>query len=109
MSIVIKELTAAELQALRDSGAPHQLVDLREPYEAELCTIGGTLIPMATILDRCDELRRDVPVVMHCRTGMRAAAVVQALSTRYGFDNVYNLRGGIAAFAADVDSNIFCD
>jgi sulfur-carrier protein adenylyltransferase/sulfurtransferase len=105
----INEITAAELQAMRDGQVPHQLIDLREPYEAELCTIGGTLIPMAQIVERCGELRRDVPVVMHCRSGNRAAAVVQALSSRYGFSNLHNLQGGIMAFAADVDSNIFCD
>jgi sulfur-carrier protein adenylyltransferase/sulfurtransferase len=107
--IAINEITAAELQQMRDSGVPHQLVDLREPYEAELCSIGGTLIPMAEIVERCNELRRDVPVVMHCRTGARATAVVQALSSRYGFTNLHNLKGGIIAFASDVDSNIFCD
>jgi len=105
----INEITATELQRMRDSGVPHQLIDLREPYEAELCSIGGTLIPMAEIVERCNELRRDLPVVMHCRTGARASAVVQALCSRYGFDNLLNLKGGIVAFAADVDSNIFCD
>ncbi len=109
MTESINEISAAELQAMRDGNVPHQLIDLREPYEAELCSMGGTLIPMAQIVERCNELRRDVPVIMHCRSGNRAAAVVQALSTRYGFSNLHNLRGGILAFAADVDSNIFCD
>jgi adenylyltransferase/sulfurtransferase len=107
--MTINEISATELQHMRDNGAPHQLIDVREPYEAELCSIGGTLIPMAEIVDRCDELRRDVPVVIHCRTGARATAVVQALTNRYGFTNLHNLKGGIVAFASDVDSNIFCD
>jgi rhodanese-related sulfurtransferase len=64
---------------------------------------------MGEILDRLDELRRDVPVVMHCRSGNRAGAVVQALSQRYGFANVHNLRGGIEAWRETVDQSINCE
>ncbi len=105
----IKEITTIELQAMRDGGVEHQLIDIREPYEAELCNMGGTLIPMAQIVERRSELRHDCPVIIHCRSGNRAAAVVQALCSRYGFDNLYNLSGGILSFSADVDNNIFCD
>ena len=109
MMKAIPEISADELRRMREDGVPHQLIDLREPYEAELCTIGGTLIPMAEIVDRLDELHRDMPVILHCRTGGRGAAVTQALCSRYGFRNVHNLRGGIMAFAEEVDSNIVCD
>jgi len=109
MMKAVPEISPDELRSMREQGAPHQLIDLRETYETELCSIGGTPIPMAQIVERLDELRRDVPVVVHCRTGGRGAAVAQALSTRYGFSNVFNLRGGIVAYSEEVDSNIFCD
>jgi adenylyltransferase/sulfurtransferase len=105
----IKEITAAELRHMRESGVPHQLVDLREPYEAERCSMGGQLIPMGEITGRLDELKRDVTVVMHCQSGNRAAAVVQALCARYGFSNLVNLQGGIVAYAQLVDDTIHCD
>lgn len=94
---------------MREQGVEHQLIDLREPYETELCSLGGTSIPMGVLMERLNELRRDVPVVVHCRTGTRGAAVVQALTMRYGFQNVRNLAGGIVAYSEEVDSNIFCD
>lgn len=107
--LIVKEISTIELQAMRDGAVEHQLIDVREPYEAELCSLGGTLIPMAQIVERRNELRHDVPVIIHCRSGNRAAAVVQALCSRYGFNNLFNLSGGILSFSTEVDSNIFCD
>jgi rhodanese-related sulfurtransferase len=103
------DISIAEFRTLQERGVEHQLIDLREPYEAERCTLGGTLIPMGEILERLDELRRDVPVIMHCKSGNRAGAVVQALSQRYGFANVHNLRGGIEAWRETVDQSINCE
>lgn len=94
---------------MQREGKDHQLVDLREPYEAELCTMGGTHIPMGQIIDRLSEVRRDIPVILYCRSGNRGAAVTQALRSRYGFSNVHNLRGGIMAYSQEVDHNIHCD
>jgi sulfur-carrier protein adenylyltransferase/sulfurtransferase len=105
----VLEISAAELARMREAGEPFQLIDIREPYEAEICTIGGTLIPMGEILARLDDLRRDIPVVIHCRSGSRSAAVIQALRTRYGFTNLVDLRGGILGYCQDVDPTINCD
>lgn len=105
----MNEISVQELKRMREGNLPFQLIDLREPYEAERCSIGGTLIPMGDILERSNELRRDIPVVMHCKSGNRGAAVVQALSSRYGFTNLVNLKGGIEAWSADVDPAISCE
>lgn len=104
----MKEITCAELKRLRESGAPHQLIDVREPYEAEACSIGGTLIPMGEIIERLGEIRRDVPVILHCRSGNRSAAVIQALESRYGFSGLLSLQGGIAAWSAEME-RLNCD
>ena len=61
---------------------------------------------MGTILGRVDELRRDVPVVMQCRSGGRSAAVISALEERFGLDNLYNLSGGARAWAEEVDPSM---
>lgn len=105
----MNEITPVELQAWRDRGKEHQLIDVREPYEAELCSIGGTLIPMGELVERIGELRKDVPVVIHCRSGGRSAAVINALASRYGFENLVNLSGGIFAFGREVDHYLQCD
>lgn len=105
----MKEIQPVELQAWREQGKPHQLIDVREPYEVQLCTIGGANIPMGEIVERIGELRKDMPVVLHCRSGARSLAVINALSTRYGFDNLVNLKGGILGFGIEVDNDLNCD
>ena len=105
----MKEITPSELQTWREQGREHQLIDVREPYEAELCSIGGELIPMGEIVARITELRRDIPVVIHCRSGGRSAAVINALATPYDFDNLFDLTGGILAFGHEVDHDIHCE
>lgn len=104
-----KEIGGRELMRLRESGEQFQLIDVREPYEAEICSIGGELIPMGELIARIAEIRRDIPVVVHCRSGSRSAAVIQALNSRYGFTNLINLKGGILAFAREVDPSLDCD
>jgi len=102
------EITCTELKKLLDSGAPHQLIDVREPYEAEACSIGGTLIPLGEVIERLGEIKRDVPVIFHCKSGNRAAAIIQALESRYGFSGLMHLKGGIQAWSAEV-SPLNCD
>lgn len=104
----MKEITCAELRRMREAGTPHQLIDVREAYEAEACTIGGTLIPLGELIERRAEIRTDVPVVLHCRSGNRAAAAIQALEARYGFHGLMNLKGGVAAWSAEVEE-LTCD
>lgn len=104
----MKDITPAELKRMRDEGVAHQLVDVREPEEAALCSLGGELLPMGELVDHLDRLRRDVPVVVHCRSGARSAAVVQALEDRYGFTNLLNLKGGILAFGREVEPTLDC-
>lgn len=105
----MKEITAPELKRMQDAGEDFQLLDVREPYEAERCSIGGLLIPMGEIVERQEEIRRDVPVVVHCRSGARSAAVINALSSRYGYTNLINLKGGILGYGRDVDDAMTCD
>lgn len=105
----MKEITAKELKQWKDGGSAFQLIDVREPYEAEMCNIGGELIPMGELISRIDELRKDIPVVVHCRSGGRSAAVINALESRYGFSNLLNLRGGILGYGADVDQSLRCE
>lgn len=105
----MQEITPKELETMKREGKAFQLIDVREPYEVELCNIGGAPIPMGDIVERIDEVRRDVPVVIHCRSGARSGAVINALSSRYGFSNLINLKGGILAYGREVDPSLKCE
>lgn len=102
----MKELTVAELKQMRDENTPHQLIDVREQYEVDIATLGGEHIPMNLVVANVDKLSRDIPVIIHCRSGGRSGAVVDALEKRFGFTNVYNLKGGILAWSDEVDPSV---
>ena len=101
----MKELSVEELDELRKSGEEFQLIDVREAYEKDIADIGGDHIPLGTIEDDLDKIRKDVKVVVYCRSGARSASAVKTLE-QYDMDNLYNLTGVILALADEIDSNM---
>ncbi|WP_324674146.1 molybdopterin-synthase adenylyltransferase MoeB [Hymenobacter sp. GOD-10R] len=100
----LHEITAQELQEQLASDTPPFLLDVREPAEYELGHLpGATLIPLAYLADRIEEVPRHHPVVVYCRTGRRSAAAIEQFQEKFGFDNLLNLAGGLTAWAAEVD------
>jgi rhodanese-related sulfurtransferase len=91
-------------QWLADPARPApQLLDVREPWETALCTLPDAIaIPMGQIPARADELDPDRPVICFCHHGMRSMQVAAFLGRR-GFGQVWNLSGGIDAWAREVD------
>ena len=79
-----------------------RLIDVREEYEFDEANLNGTLIPMGEVMDRADEIPKDKQVVVHCRSGKRSATVISALESQLGYTNLYNLKGGILAYAEEV-------
>ena len=102
----MKEIDVLELKSWRDNNTAHQLVDIREVYEYEAGNLGGEHIPMGEVLDRQSELRRDIPVVLQCRSGGRSAALLTALEGHFQMDNLYNLTGGAQAWSDHVDGSV---
>ncbi len=101
----MKEITVQELKQLKDSKADFQLIDVREPHEVEICEIGGELIPMGEVMDNLDKISKTKQVVVHCKAGGRSGAICNALEA-HGYTNVYNLKGGILAWANEIDSSV---
>ncbi|MBI2080945.1 MAG: sulfurtransferase [candidate division NC10 bacterium] len=100
------EITAEELKARLDSGARVTLVDVREPWEWNLCRLAEARhIPMGEIPARYLELEPEDEVVVYCHVGQRSAMVVEYLR-RLGFQKAVNLRGGIEAWARQVDPTL---
>jgi adenylyltransferase/sulfurtransferase len=102
----MKEVTVQELKQMLDANEDIQLIDVREPHEVDIASINGQLIPMGTIMSHLDEISRDKKVIVHCRSGARSGSVVQALENQHGFTNLYNLKGGILAWAREIDSSV---
>lgn len=102
----VKEITVQELEQLKDSGEDYQLIDVREPYEFEISNLRGALIPLGQIEEQVDQINSKVKVVVHCRSGVRSAQAIETLEKKFGFTNLYNLKGGILAYANEIDSSL---
>lgn len=99
------EITSAELKARLDARTGPDLLDVREVWEHELCSLpGARLIPLPELERRAGEIAPDREVVVYCHHGLRSAAVVQWLR-RQGVPAV-NLRGGIDAWTVAVDPTL---
>lgn len=105
---VVAEISPVALRARLDAGEDLLLLDVREPFEAELAAIpGARLIPLGQLSGALAELEpyRDRPVVVHCKTGGRSRRACLELVAK-GFNRVENLAGGIEAWSVQVDPSI---
>ncbi|MFP6854821.1 MAG: ThiF family adenylyltransferase [Opitutales bacterium] len=100
----------AALRDLQSSETKLQLVDVREEWESEICSIeGATLIPLG-------ELRRGYAIppgveptirtVVYCKAGVRGEEALHLLREKFGFSQVSNLEGGILAWIATIDPSL---
>lgn len=103
---MIKEKTVQELKAMIDNGEDFQLIDVREPHEHDICHINGLLIPMNDVPENIDKISRDKPVIIHCRSGARSGRIVEYLQSAHNFNNLFNLKGGILAWANEIDTTL---
>jgi adenylyltransferase/sulfurtransferase len=98
----MKSVTVQELREWQAAGEDIQIIDVREPAELAEGEMGGTLIPLNTIGYDFDLVSRDKKVIVHCRSGKRSQVAIHMLETDHGFDNLYNLEGGIMAWVNSV-------
>jgi sulfur-carrier protein adenylyltransferase/sulfurtransferase len=99
----VRSITVLELQAQRAAGEQTVILDVRDPHEWEISAIEGSLrIPKGQVVARAAEIPRDVEVVVQCKTGIRSRDAILMLQD-LGFTNLVNLRGGINAWAREVD------
>lgn len=93
----IQEIDPQQFLDWRETGRKFKLIDVREPFEAAIDSLGGELIPEGSVLASLDRIPREMDVVIHCRSGVRSARVIRLLEAEHGYKNLLNLRGGIVA------------
>jgi adenylyltransferase/sulfurtransferase len=101
----IPQLTVQELKARIDAGEDVQLIDVREPWEAQIAQIGGKLIPQNDVPNRLAELDRNREVVIHCKSGGRSQRIAEFLQQQ-GYPKVANVAGGITAWSDQIDPSV---
>jgi molybdopterin/thiamine biosynthesis adenylyltransferase/rhodanese-related sulfurtransferase len=97
------DITALELAEQLKQDKSLRLLDVREPHELEISRIyGATLIPLGQLASRLSELDTAQEMVVFCKAGTRSARALELLQSA-GFRKVKNLKGGINAWAREVD------
>jgi adenylyltransferase/sulfurtransferase len=100
----IPQITVEELKRKQDAHEDFFLLDVREPHEVPIASLGAPLIPVGSIEARANEIadHKNDEVIIHCRSGARSQKAALALKAA-GFTNVKNLAGGILAWADKID------
>ena len=102
-------LSAAEVNNRIKNNENLTVIDIREPYEVEVCSLGCRNIPMANVVNHIDELKAIENLVLMCRSGKRAESVANWLESDFQFSNVVVMEGGIVQWKEQVDSSIILE
>jgi sulfur-carrier protein adenylyltransferase/sulfurtransferase len=100
---VVKAISVTQLKEMKESKEDFVLIDVREPDEEQICSLGGKLIPLGSIDKETEQIPTDKKVIVHCRSGKRSYMAIMFLQQEYGFTNLFNLDGGIVAYANQID------
>lgn len=102
-----KSITASQLKERLERREAMQIIDVREPFEWEICHLAeAELIPMRRIPVNLERVATDKPVVLYCHQGLRSANIIRFMEDALGVDNLYTLVGGIDAWAKQVDHSM---
>jgi adenylyltransferase/sulfurtransferase len=104
----IQEITVEALKARLDSGERPALLDVREPFEWNIVNLGAygaRMIPLKELQGRENEMDREQELIIYCRSGSRSAKAAEYLQAQ-GFRNVFNLKGGVRAWAERIDTSL---
>lgn len=103
----MKSIGSIELKELLDAGKSITIIDVREPYETQVCSLDIAIqIPMGEIVERREELPTQTQLVIMCMTGKRAAAVANLLEADFNIPNVIILDGGLTAWVENVQPEL---
>jgi sulfur-carrier protein adenylyltransferase/sulfurtransferase len=100
------DIEAGDLAGRLQRGEQIKLLDVREPHELEISHLeGAQLIPLGQLAARLSELDSAEEMVVFCKGGTRSARALEVLASA-GFRKVKNLKGGINAWAREVDPSM---
>lgn len=105
----LREVSVQELKKMLDEDPEMKsflLLDVRREDEYEYANLNGKLMPMSEVPEKFSEIPKDKKVIVHCHHGGRSRKVVSWLQDAHGFENLYNLDGGIHAWSTEIDTNV---
>ena len=102
----MEEITSTELKQRLDKGDDIQIIDVREDNEVAIGRIPNSVhIPLAQVLTRMNEIDPAVETIVHCKAGVRSLKALSFLRQQ-GFKYLKSVKGGIGAWADEIDHNV---
>ena len=99
-------VSVQDLKTFLDSGVPFCLIDVRQDWEFQLCHIKGSLhLPLDQLTQKLKKIPTDVPLFTLCHHGIRSGQAAAFLKNA-GFKDVCNIKGGIDAWAKQIDPSL---
>ncbi|MGK7396970.1 MAG: molybdopterin-synthase adenylyltransferase MoeB [Candidatus Cyclobacteriaceae bacterium M3_2C_046] len=102
----LKQLSPSQLNDMIKQGRSIQIFDVRDPAEYEMGHLKAQLVDPRGIDQWAPKINRDQVVVFYCRSGQRSRAVIVKLQQKFGLENLYNLDGGLLAYAQQIDPTL---
>jgi monothiol glutaredoxin len=102
----ITQITAMELKAMLDRGERLELIDVRTAEERAIAAIEGARLFSESTHQHILSLDRTTPVVFQCHHGIRSQSAAEYYVREHGFQNLFNLDGGIDAWSRLVDPSV---
>ncbi|MFT7343823.1 MAG: rhodanese-related sulfurtransferase [Lentimonas sp.] len=99
-------ISPTELNKALSENNDYLILDIREEYEHDICSIPCLAIPMAEIASRKNEIPKDKKIAVMCRSGKRAEAVANLMECELGFSNLLILEGGILKWIEQIAPNL---
>lgn len=101
----IREISVQALKQAIDNKEDIHILDVREAAEIQAANIGGQFIPVGQVVIRQSEIDQTKKTAVLCRSGRRSAMAIMQLQA-LGYENLYNVHGGILAWAAEIDNTL---
>lgn len=102
----MKFISPLDLKKMMEEGRDVIILDVREPYELDICQVDALHIPMAEVPSRVDEIPASGEIIVMCRSGQRASAVANMLAEEFERGNISILDGGILGWIDQVDNTL---
>lgn len=99
-------LSVSQFKRWLDENKSYVLIDVREDWERDIACLAGDIhIPLATFRSAIENHPKDKTYVIYCHHGRRSLAAA-ILMKDAGFNHVFNLEGGVSAWADEIDKNM---
>lgn len=103
----VREISVFELKEMMDNKEDYAVLDVREPDEVEICHINDNInVPLGLLDKNTNKIPKDKKTIVYCRSGKRSFMAALFLQQEHGYENLYNLSGGIIAYATHIEKEM---